>query len=175
MSGVAIWPQDTFRRLSDLWKDARFSAPSNPKLNQEQRTQGVRACDMIGAELIVPRAQHTPLIQNFWGTTYLTPPMFVSARTEAHPVNAVTLDMVRKDAVLFHRVKDVAGFLALWRLRLEHAKALVVEVAHKATGEASRDVAEALGPATALKPQAAERQRKAQEKATAQRAEPVAV
>jgi hypothetical protein len=175
LAGVAVYPQDLYRVLAKQWGSPMLNAPTNPKLSVAQRQQGVRAWDMLFADTLVARAHHTPLIQQFWGVDYNTPPLFVGARTEAHPVNAVTLDLVRKDAVLFHRVKDVEGFLALWRLRLEHAKALVVETAHKATGEASRNVAEALGPATALRPQVAERQRKAQEKATAQRAEPVAV
>jgi len=122
MSGVAVYPTNTYELLTDLWKDARFTAPSNPKLSMEQRQANVRAFDMLAANFIVPRAHHTPLIQHFWGTSYSTPPIFKAARTEADPMNTVTLDMVKSDAVLFHRCKDIEGFLALLRIRLEAKK-----------------------------------------------------
>lgn len=134
MSGVAVWPQNTYVRLEALWKDARFTGPVKPsKQSTVQWQNTVRAFDMIAAEYVVPRAQNTPLIHNHWGTAYNEPPVFVPARTEADPPNAVTPSFVRKDAVLFHRVKDVEGFLAMWRVRLEGEKALVVE-ALKPTG-----------------------------------------
>ena len=50
---------------------------------------------------------------------------------------------MRKDAVLFHRVKDLEGFLAMWRVRQEGEKALVVEAVRQ-RGEPSRDVEKAL-------------------------------
>lgn len=134
MSAIAVWPQDTYGRLEAMWKDARFTGPVKPaKQGVAQWQNGVRAFDMIAAEYVVPRAHNTPLIHNHWGTAYNEPPLFVTERTEAHPHNAVTPSFVRKDAVLFHRVKDVEGFLAMWRVRLEGEKALVVE-ALKPTG-----------------------------------------
>ncbi len=150
LAGVSIYPQDTFKMLDKRWSDARFTAAANPKLSVEQRQQNVRAFDMIFADTLVPKAQHTTLIHNHWGTAYNEPPVFVTQRTEAHPANAVTLDFIRKEAVLFHRVKDLDTFLAMWRVRLEGHKALVVEAVHRETGEASRDVDMALGPATQM-------------------------
>jgi len=127
MSAIAVWPQDTYGRLEALWKDARFTGPTKPpKLATAHWQSGVRAFDMIGAEYLVPRAHHTPLIQHFWGTDYNTPPLFVPTRTEADPTNAVTLDLIRKDAVIFHRIKNVSEFLALWRIRMEHKEALAI-------------------------------------------------
>ncbi len=120
---------------------------------------------MIFADDLVPMAQHTPLVQQFWGPSYDMPPVFVTARTEADPPNAVTLDFVRNDAALFHRVKDVGGFLALWKVRLEFNKALIVEATRK-PGEPSREVAEALGAAAAVPAKTAPK-RKTPELATA--------
>jgi len=120
MSAVAVWPQDTYLQLEALWKDARFTGPVKPaKLATVQWQSTVRAFDMIAAEFLVPRAHNTPLIQHMWGTSYNEPPLFVPTRTEADPPNAVTLDLIRKDALIFHRVKDIEGFLALWRVRME--------------------------------------------------------
>lgn len=119
MSAVAVWPQNTYTRLEALWKDARFTGPVKPpKLATAQWQSTVRAFDMIAADYLVPRAHNTPLVQQHWGTAYDQPPLFVPARTEADPANAVTLDLVRKDAVLFHRVKQLEDFLALWRIRM---------------------------------------------------------
>ncbi len=122
MAGVGVYPQNTYDLMTDLWKDARFNAMANPKLSMEQRQSNVRAWDMVGSTLVVPRAHHTPLIQHFWGTSYNTPPIFKAARTEADPMNTVTLDMVKSESVIFHRVKDIEGFLALLRIRLEAKK-----------------------------------------------------
>ena len=80
--------------------------------------QNVRAFDMVFANDLVPRAHNTPLIQHFWGSDYNMPPLFVPARTEADPPNAVTLSLIKPETVLFHRVKDLDGFLALWRVKL---------------------------------------------------------
>jgi len=128
MSGVAIWPQNTYARLESLWKDARFTGPVKPaKLATDVWQKTVRAWDMVSAPNVVPIAQHTNLIQSHWGLSYGEPPVFVAVRTEADPPNAVTLDFVKRDAVLFHRVKTLDAFLPMWRIRMEHAKALVTE------------------------------------------------
>jgi len=128
LAGVAVYPQDLFGLLATRWEDAKFKGMAKPaKVGTAQWQQNVRAFDMVFADTLVARAHNTPLIHNHWGLSYAEPPVFVAARTEADPPNAVTPDFVRKDAVLFHRVKDVAGFLPMWRLRLEHAKALVTE------------------------------------------------
>jgi hypothetical protein len=128
LAGVAVYPQDLFGLLATRWEDAKFKGMAKPpKLGTAQWQQNVRAWDMVFADTLVPRAHNTPLIQNHWGLTYDAPPVFVAARTEADPSNAVTPDFVRKDAAVFHRCKDIASFLPMWRLRMEHAKALVTE------------------------------------------------
>ncbi len=120
LSAIGVWPQDTFERLADLWKDPRFTGPVKPsKLSTATWQNTVRAFDMVAADYLVPRAHHTNLIQSLWGTDYNTPPMFVTERTELHPANTVTFDFIRKDAALFHRTKDVESFTAAWRIRLE--------------------------------------------------------
>lgn len=125
LAGVSVYPQDTFGLLSDRWNDAKFVGMAKPpKLGVAQWQQNVRAFDMVFANDLVPRAHNTPLIQHFWGPDYATHPVFVTARTEADPPNALTLDFVRKDAAIFHRVKDVDGFLAMWRVRMNLKEAL---------------------------------------------------
>ena len=147
VAGVAVYPQDLFAILSKQWTNPMFTGPTkpNPKLSMEQRALNVRAWDMVFSETLVPRAHNTPLIQHWWGTEYGMAPKFVTLRTEADPVNAVTLDLVRKEAVLFHRVKDLAGFLALWRTRLEYQKAVLVDSIRQ-PGESSAAIDKALGP-----------------------------
>lgn len=125
LAGVAIYPQDTFGLLATRWEDPKFKGMAKPpKLGTAQWQQNVRAWDMVFADTLVPRAHNTPLIQNHWGTDYNEPPLFVTARTEADPPNAVTLDFVRKDAVLFHRVKALEEFLPMWRVRMGFAAAV---------------------------------------------------
>jgi hypothetical protein len=134
VSAIGVWPQDTYARLEDLWKDARFNGPVKPsKLGVAQWQNSVRAFDMIAADFLVPRTHHTSLVQSFWGTNYTTAPVFVTERTEADPPNAVTLGFVRKDAAVFHRVKGLERFLPMWRVRLEYEMAKVTE-ALKPTG-----------------------------------------
>jgi hypothetical protein len=134
LSAISVYPQNLYARLDALWKDARFNGPTKPpKVGVAQWQNGVRAWDMLAADFLVPRAQHTALIQSHWGTSYNTPPVFVTARTEADPPNAVTLAFIKPSAALFHRVKALDAFLPMWRIRMEHAKALVTE-ALKPTG-----------------------------------------
>ena len=128
LSAICVYPQNAYSRLDGLWKDARFTGPVKPaKMGVAQFQSTVRAYDMIAAEFLVPRAQHTNLIHSHWGSDYNTPPMFVPQRTEASPPNAVTLDFIKPEAVLFHRVKALEDFLALWRVRMGFKEALAVE------------------------------------------------
>lgn len=167
ISGIAVYPNDTYGRIGKGWQDARFTGPSAPTRAPDARNwvRTAGAWDMSFAEFLVPRTQHTALIQSHWGTSYSTPPVFKTARTEADPMNVVTLDFIRSDAAVFHRIKDVDAFLALWRVRLEFNKALVVEARHGQTKEPSREIDEALGPAAAV-PAAQPAKRKTPELAT---------
>jgi hypothetical protein len=127
LAGTAVYPQDTFGLLATRWNDAKFAGMAKPpKLATATWQQNVRAWDMVFANDLVPRAQHTPLIQHFWGTDYGTPPLFVPARTEADPPNAVTLSLIKPETLLFHRVKDLNSFLALWRLKLESEQQSII-------------------------------------------------
>jgi hypothetical protein len=56
------------------------------------------------AGLLLPEAKHTDLIQDFFGQPNL-PPVFVAQRIPGSPVNYVTLDFIKPNAVLFHRDK----------------------------------------------------------------------
>jgi hypothetical protein len=124
LAGTAVYPQDTFGLLATRWSDAKFTGPSAPKKVGMEWKQTAGAWDMTFADFFVPRAQHTDLIQHFWGTSYTTPPVFKAVRTEADPENVVTFDLIKPHTLLFHRVKDLEGFLALWRVRLQHGAAL---------------------------------------------------
>lgn len=87
MTGCGIYPNDAiedFMTIKDL------------------KTQ---AWDIVSAPTIVPRCENTQLIHHFWGLKDL-PPVFVDQRLPDSPKNHVTLDFIRKDAVLFHRSKD---------------------------------------------------------------------
>jgi hypothetical protein len=84
MSGVAVYPADAFPAIRGY-------------------CNGSLAFDMAMAHYVVPRGTDTPLIQNHWGDTDL-PPKFSDVATGE--VNVVTLDFIRKDAVIFHRCKD---------------------------------------------------------------------
>lgn len=82
MSGVAVYPQNAYMEL------ARFCAGSIP-------------FDLQMAEHVCARASHTYLIQNHWGD-FNKPPTFSN---EPLP-NAVGLDFIEPQAVIFHRCKD---------------------------------------------------------------------
>lgn len=164
VSAIGVWPQDTYMRLGEMWKDARFTGPVKPsKLGVAQFQNSVRAFDMIAADYLVPRTQHTNLVQSFWGTNYNTPPVFVAARTEADPPNAVTLEFIKPGAAVFHRIKTLDAFLPMWRIRMEHAKALVTE-SLKPTG-ASQYVLEKALEAGLIEAPAAPKKKPAQKQA----------
>ncbi len=123
MAGCGIYPRDAYGILTDLWKDPRFTGPTGPKrvIEAQNWERGIGAWDMSGAELIVPRAKHTPLVSHFWGNTYTGSgvPVYRTERTEADPPNVLTLSQIPKEAVLRHRIKDVESFVSMWRIRLE--------------------------------------------------------
>lgn len=143
MAGVAVYAQDTFGQLADRWKDAKFTGPTAPKRNGKDWVQTAGAWDMSFADFFVPRAQNTAFIHSHWGTSQSTPPVFKAARTEADPENVVTLDFIKPAARVFHRIKDIESFLALWRVKLGFQTALAVE-AIRQPGESSQAVEKAL-------------------------------
>lgn len=63
------------------------------------------AFDMQMASFVVPRAVNTPLLMHVWGGVD-DPPKFHAVMPEKPGKNDGTLDVIRKDAVLFHRNKD---------------------------------------------------------------------
>lgn len=63
-----------------------------------------RAWNVDLAELLIPEARHTDLIQDFFGTKEL-PPFFVEHKRPDSPINALMLDFLKPEAVLFHRDK----------------------------------------------------------------------
>jgi hypothetical protein len=85
MAGCAVYPNDATRDM------AQFTTTEAP-------------WDIANAPYVVPRAYPTPLIQHVWGEPGL-PPVFKEVKEATDPVNTVTLDLLRPDAVLFHRVK----------------------------------------------------------------------
>lgn len=89
LSGVAIYPGDAPKRLL--------------KAVVQTKTKG--AFDVTTAPLVVPNAQHTRLIWNFYGEKDL-PPTFVKLIEPGHPKNALPLSAIPPMTVLFHRSKD---------------------------------------------------------------------
>jgi hypothetical protein len=85
MSGIAVYPQDTATRIPFLERG--------------------RAWDMDAAEIMVQNGRHTNLIFHFWGEKGLAP-TFVRERTPNSPRNALTMDDIPKECVLFHRCKN---------------------------------------------------------------------
>lgn len=63
------------------------------------------AWDITTGPAILNETQDTPLIQHYWGEPNL-PPTFVPFRGMDDPKNALTLDFIKPEAVIFHRVKD---------------------------------------------------------------------
>lgn len=89
LTGVAIYPTDAFT-LFDTFASLKSANV---------------AWDMETAVAIVPRAKNSRFMQHLWGTREL-PPTFVKEKTAGQPVNALTLDFIKPEAVLFHRNKD---------------------------------------------------------------------
>lgn len=84
MAGVGVYPNDAYSELS------AFCESEKP-------------FDVAAANSTTPRMAVTKLIQQHWGSQGLVP-TFVSSRSKAP--NAVTLDFIEPEAVIFHRVKD---------------------------------------------------------------------
>lgn len=89
LTGVSIYPPDAFEVYEKF--------PSIRSANV--------AWDMEAASDVVPRSQHTDLIQSFWGKRDL-PPTFVKEKLAGSPENALPLSFISPEAVLFHRSKD---------------------------------------------------------------------
>lgn len=102
LSGIAVYPPGAFELIAPLI-----------------RTFPDRAWDVSSAEVAVPRATTTKLIQHFWGTPQM-PPTFVEAKNAESPVNTFTLSDVWPEAVIFHRCKD-GSLLRLIRRQLSLA------------------------------------------------------
>src|SRR6185436_10046318 len=88
LSGVAVYPPSAYALIHPF-------VGNQPHL----------AWDVSAAEAILPTANDSYLFHHFWGDKDL-PPTFASSKTDASPVNTLTLDHLRKGAVLFHRNKD---------------------------------------------------------------------
>lgn len=70
-----------------------------------QFTEGKVAFDIAAAGYTVPRATNCRLMQHFWGKVGL-PPVFVERTVDGGPENHVSVGMIQRDAVMFHRCKD---------------------------------------------------------------------
>lgn len=86
MSGIGVYPADTLEIVGN-WLESD------------------RAWDVAIADVIVPQAADTPLVQWFWGQPGLAP-TFAASKNGSSPINTFTLDSLEPDAVLFHRNKD---------------------------------------------------------------------
>jgi hypothetical protein len=100
MAGCAVYPNDAGRDM------AQFTKTDAP-------------WDIANAPYVVPRAYPTPLIQHFWGEPNL-PPTFKEAKEAGDPVNTCTLDFVRPESAIFHRVKE-SSLIDLLSKRLHSA------------------------------------------------------
>jgi hypothetical protein len=79
--------------------------PHNAHTELQKFCDGKKAFDMAFSEYVVPRAQHTPLIQHVFGAPN-DPPKFKDVKLEEDGPNVGTLANISKEAVLFHRNKD---------------------------------------------------------------------
>lgn len=89
LNGVAVYPNDAievFERIASV-KDSS------------------QAFDVGSASVVIPRAMNTPLIQHLWGEKDL-PPIFVKSKLPTSPKNHLTIDVIRKEAAIWHRSKD---------------------------------------------------------------------
>jgi hypothetical protein len=90
LSGVAVYPADASKRLLQLVVAHKAK----------------KAFDVATAELVAPLAQHSRLIWNFHGPAQDMPPTFVREVEAGHPKNALPLNAIPPQTVLFHRCKD---------------------------------------------------------------------
>lgn len=88
MSGVAVYPSDAIDLIGPCIE-------ANPTV----------AWDVSSAEAVTPLATHTKLIHHFYGEMDLAP-TFVEARNSQTTRNAMALDELPAEAVIFHRNKD---------------------------------------------------------------------
>jgi len=88
LSGVAAYPPSAFELISPF-------IGNQPHL----------AWDVSAAEAILPVAKDSHLFHHLWGDKDLLP-TFRSSRGQNDASNVLTLDHLRKGAVLFHRNKD---------------------------------------------------------------------
>lgn len=86
VAGCAIYPTDAGTTLAE-------------------HTKGAMAWDIAAAQFMVPRTYDCGLIHHHYGTMAL-PPTFKETKEPGDPANTCTRDFIRKEAVLFHRVKD---------------------------------------------------------------------
>lgn len=90
LSGVAVYPADACKRL----------------LKTVVQSKTKKAFDVATAEIVAPQTQHTRLIWNFHGPARDMPPTFVREIEKGHPKNALPLNAIPPQTVLFHRCKD---------------------------------------------------------------------
>jgi hypothetical protein len=95
LTGCSVYPNDAYDVINAV----------------ESVRNGVDAWDIGSAAVVVPKAANTLQIHHFWGSKDM-PPIFVRAKKPEDPQNFVTIDFIRKGAVLFHRSKD-GGLLKL--------------------------------------------------------------
>lgn len=88
LSAIAVYPPNAYQLI-------------HPFVGNEPH----RAWDVTAAEKMLETGKDCPLFHHFWGDKDL-PPTFVAAKEDNSPVNALTLDHIRKGAALFHRNKD---------------------------------------------------------------------
>lgn len=86
LAGCAVYPADCYQRLQSMFPCRR-------------------AWDVDTANVVMPQAANTNLIQHFFGQVDL-PPTFAQAKTPLSPINTFTLANIRSEAVVFHRSKD---------------------------------------------------------------------
>lgn len=85
MSGIAVYPNNTHTALNNT------ASPDKP-------------FDISSAGYVIPRSVNTKLIQHFWGKKG-KPPVF-SETGDPTLETSVTLDIIKPEAVIFHRCKD---------------------------------------------------------------------
>lgn len=117
LTGCSIYPPDAYGVFAAI-----------PSLQDK-----IVAWDIEGAGKVVPRSKNTDLIHHFYGPKDL-PPTFVDTRTADDPKNRVTLDFIRKDAVLFHRVKD-GSLITLLKKKVAASAKPIIPIPPGGTGQ----------------------------------------
>lgn len=88
LSGVAVYPADAIDLIGPL-------IDANPS----------KAWDVASAEAVLRHTTPTKVIKHFWGEVGL-PPTFVEVKGPNSPRNALTVDDLGPETMLFHRCKD---------------------------------------------------------------------